>query len=596
MLRTNIVEREPFHKAQANVLHMLKDALVSSFGPMGSYTQIIKEGQYNKYTKDGYTILNEIKHQHAIEAFAIQDIVEVARNTVKTVGDGTTSAVIMSSLFFDKIYNDESLNAYAPVEIAEAIKNVAARLVDDIRENKHDCTPEDIYNIALISTNGNEDIAGRIKQIYEKYGNNVFIDVTISSTKDSYVKAYDGMTLEVGYADPCYVNSTKGTSRINNARIYAFHDPIDTPEMQGFFMQIIYNNVLIPSNEIAQGNKEAKIIPTVIMAPKISADVNAYLQLVTESIARLDVSLRPPLLVVTNIFDIDAYIDLATMCDCKWIKKYNDPKMQEVDINKGLAPTINNISDWGYGSAELVEADSVSTQFINPKNFWVDSKGELDEHGEPIRVHTDKYNNYLAWLQQKLETEEKNGANAGVTGAIKRRINALNANMVEYQVGGISPTDRDADRDLVEDAVLNCRSAAKYGYGRASNIEGFLAANELNLSYVCKYVGHTDKPIPRKLEVETIVARAFYEAYVELLTILYKSMMISDEEASKIVQKVCNEGVPYDIRHREYSDKVISSIESDVVIIQSIAKIVSIMVTSNQCLLANPQLNLYSKD
>ena len=85
MLRTNIVEREPFHKAQANVLHMLKDALVSSFGPMGSYTQIIKEGQYNKYTKDGYTILNEIKQINQTTPF----LIFIMSENEKTTNDET---------------------------------------------------------------------------------------------------------------------------------------------------------------------------------------------------------------------------------------------------------------------------------------------------------------------------------------------------------------------------------------------------------------------------------------------------------------------------------------------------------------------------
>lgn len=584
MLQTNVVEKEPFHKSQQEMLHMLKDALVSSFGPMGSYTQIIKEGQFNKYTKDGYTILNEIKHNKAIEMFGIQDIVEVARNTVKLVGDGTTSAVIMSSLFFDEIYENEELKKYPPVLVADAIKSVAGELVDLIREQKKEATPEDIYNIAYVSTNGNEDIANRLKQVYAKYGNNVFIDVAISTTAETLLKEYNGMTIDVGYADPCYVNTTKGVSSVNNPRIYAFHDPIDTPEMQAFMMQIIQNNILTHS-------QDGKYIPTVIMAPKIGADVGAYLQLLTNNLASVAIPMRPPLLVVTNIFDFDNYIDIVTMCGCKWIKKYLDPKLQEADIKKGLAPTLENISEWGFGGADQVEADTMHTQFINPKLFW-ETKPDVENEG----VHSKEYNNYIAWLKGKLEESEQGGnANAATTGALKRRINSLNANMVEYLVGGISPTDRDADRDLVEDAVLNCRSAAKNGYGRASNIEGLLASDRLNGLYSSQLIGNVSDAEKVKMHLKDTVAKAYYNAYEKLLKLLYGTMMINDEEIFNIISTIREKGVPYDIRNREFSDKIISSIESDVVVIQSIAKIVSIMVTSNQCLLASPVLNLYSE-
>ena len=57
MLHTNIVEEKEFHSAQARTLKQLRDALVKSFGPMGSNTMIIRDNAFNKYSKDGKTIL-----------------------------------------------------------------------------------------------------------------------------------------------------------------------------------------------------------------------------------------------------------------------------------------------------------------------------------------------------------------------------------------------------------------------------------------------------------------------------------------------------------------------------------------------------------
>ena len=44
-----------------------------------------------------------------------------------------------------------------------------------------------------------------------------------------------------------------------------------------------------------------------------------------------------------------------------YIKKYIDPDIEKMDREKGLAPTLDNVSDF-YGSAELVVADISKTK------------------------------------------------------------------------------------------------------------------------------------------------------------------------------------------------------------------------------------------
>jgi hypothetical protein len=43
--------------------------------------------------------------------------------------------------------------------------------------------------------------------MYEKYGMDVFIDVGISTETSNIVKEYDGMTLDTGYTDICFINN-----------------------------------------------------------------------------------------------------------------------------------------------------------------------------------------------------------------------------------------------------------------------------------------------------------------------------------------------------------------------------------------------------
>ena len=158
--------------------------------------------------------------------------------------------------------------------------------------------------------------------------------------------------------------------------------------------------------------------------------------------------------------------------------------------------------------------------------------------------------------------------------------------MVEYLVGGISPTDRDAERDLVEDAVLNCRSAAKNGWGRASNIEGFLAAKD-----VMKFANESKETN----DLDKIMSGIIFNAYHDLIDILLDTVKMEEGAKKHVLDVISIEQTPYNLKTGLFDDGVISSIESDVVVIQSIAKIVGIMVTANQCIVPNPVLNQYSK-
>ena len=92
---------------------------------------------------------------------------------------------------------------------------------------------------------------------------------------------------------------------------------------------------------------------------------------------------------------------------------------------------------------------------------------------------SDTFNTLVKFLEAELAKAYEAGEDNNVTGTLKRRINSLKANMVEYLVGGVSATDRDAVRDLVEDAVLNCRSAARNGVGYGANFEGLIASLQL---------------------------------------------------------------------------------------------------------------------
>lgn len=571
LLRTNIVSEEKLRQAQLNTLEIIAESIAKSFGPMGSNTLILRDAQQTKYSKDGFTLLKEMKFLGTIEEATRQDMEDMLRNVVKEFGDNTTSVAILSYLIFKSIVEDDERSAVVqpPYRKMQMFKKAAGLVMNRIEKAARSCTVDDIYNITYTATNGNEMLAQQMKVLYEHYGMDVFIDITTSNTEDFIVKELDGVTLEAGYMDPCFVNSkADNCSHVHNAAVYYFEDPIDTMEMGNFFDAIIGRNIIDPIN------KGEAPVPTVILCPKISRDYSSVIQQLVEWMYKNDTNNRPPLLVVTNIYDKSILSDIALLCGCKTIRKYIDPKNQEADIERGMAPDMATITAF-CGSAEEVVSDLNHTKFVNPIKM-VDGGST--------------YTGLIEFIESEIVRQRESGSQGTQEVALlKRRLNALKANSILLYVGGISPAERDSFKDLLEDAVLNCRSAAKYGWGYGANFEGLKAATD-EINYQASFNN------PDELESDSNIAYRYLllirKAYREVSEMLYSTVW-SDEQSEIWVDKSLKEGMPLNLRTDKFDGKVITSIRSDIQALDVISRLLTIMFTCNQAMLQNPVVNTY---
>lgn len=560
MIFSNVVKENELRKVQKDTLKEIADSLVNSFGPMGSNTEIYDPTKLNQYSKDGYTILKKIKFHNVIEQSVQADLVDITQHIVKNVGDGTTSAILLSESMFNSLYKLERENNYPPYELIHKTKKAIDSIKEIIRDNVKEFNSDVAYDIAMISSNGNEEVANMIKKIYEDYGNDVFIDVGTSTGVDTMIKIFDGMTLDTGYSDTAYINnSAKGTCTLRNPRIYQFDDPIDTPEQMSFLSKIISHNI---SEPMATGTSP---IPTVIMAPFISRDMGSFIGQIVNIMYSIDVpENKPPLLIITNIHNADQFHDICRMCGCKAIKKYLNATQQKADIDMGIAPTLENIHDF-CGSTELIESDLTKTKFINPEKMF-----EEDKVTKSVT-----YNTHLEFLEAELKKAYEENRDVNTTGNLKRRLNSLKANMVELLIGGVSASDRDSLKDLVEDTVLNCRSAARYGVGYAANFEGLRAVYKLSK------------------EEDNSIYKALFDAYFDLVKTLYFSVVRDEKEVEKIIYDSLDKGKPMNLRTKELDSRVVCSIKTDEVILEALSNILSLMITCNQFITPNPVDNVY---
>lgn len=591
---SNIVPKNVLREVQLETIERIANALANSYGPSGSTTLIrkgddVKGSGVTAYTKDGHSILGAIKFNKPIEMSILDDLKDITRNTVKTVGDGTTSAVILSYEIFralNEIISDHA-NFTEKAVVAE-LQKVVKDITTIIENSKQKPTIDKIYQIALTSTDGNEEVASSIREIYEQFGLGVYIDVGISNTTNHMVKTYEGLTIDGGYFNPCFINRAKdAVSELQNPNIYIFEDPIDNNYTLNLCYKIVEQNLIAPLTKyntlVQQGNQaEADAVianelkATAIITPTFGRDIRSQMDSIIDMMSSSKIEQRAPLTIITGMTDVDRLADLAAMTGAKTIKKYVDPEVQKSDVEKGIAPTLDNVATDFGGKAELLVADTKTTKVINPELMFVN-----DEEGK--RVFSSEYNNLLASLEAQLAQLDTVKESATEVNVLRRRIQSLKCNMVDYLIGGVSYTDRDALKDAVEDAVLNCRSAAKEGIGYAANFEGLRAAYEVaevtsNLS-----------------PIREAVSNAVYKAYANTVARIYVDYMaVEDIEQDDLIKTLIERNKPIDVTGNDR--EVLSSIKTDPTTLQAIVDIVGLMFKTNQFLCPIPDMNTYTAE
>ena len=96
-LMSNIVPKKALRKSQLSTLDHLSRVVANSAGPYGSNSSLVHEKRFSEYSKDGLTILQNIKYPNILEENIKNEMIELARHIKATVGDGSSSLTILSN-------------------------------------------------------------------------------------------------------------------------------------------------------------------------------------------------------------------------------------------------------------------------------------------------------------------------------------------------------------------------------------------------------------------------------------------------------------------------------------------------------------------
>lgn len=180
----------------------LGNAVVNTMGPYGNTVILTNrfEGPYT--TKDGVSVIKAAWYNHPVKHQIAELIKEVAAKTLKVAGDGTTTAVCLLRAFVEEGQKRIKKGA-SYIDILKELNELQSFTLDMLDHMSEDLNPEDIYDVALISANGDSTMAHIIEEAFQ-HSDNVKVEEGFEAFDT--VEKVNGMVLNTGYLDPAFVN------------------------------------------------------------------------------------------------------------------------------------------------------------------------------------------------------------------------------------------------------------------------------------------------------------------------------------------------------------------------------------------------------
>jgi len=181
-------------------INKLADTVELTMGPEGATVGIADFHGNAKVTKDGVSVANEIEFKDPVENFAAKLLKQAAQNTVREAGDGTTTSIVLAREMIMEGYESELSLRELKSEL-EKLENI---VIEEIFKRAKPV--ENLHDVALISCNGDKDMAD---VIVEAYDHSDIVKLEEAIIDKDHVEVINGMRLKGSYFDPAFVNNIK---------------------------------------------------------------------------------------------------------------------------------------------------------------------------------------------------------------------------------------------------------------------------------------------------------------------------------------------------------------------------------------------------
>lgn len=389
----------------------LSDAVTTTLGPLG-HTVVLNRGYNLPYvTKDGVTVARAYETNDTVKGMGAMLVKMAAAKTCDEAGDGTTTTVLLARRIIEEGIN--ALNRSKNVNVRDFRRGMEDGLqiaLDKLKFLSHTIAEDDfdtIRKIALVSANGDEEIAEMIVNAVSQVGRDGVITVEESPNRSEMtVEVTTGFHWNKGLISPYFVTDPERVECV-----------LDNPYIMVLNNRINYLQEIV--NVVQDVYTEHRAL--LIIAPDISPDALKFL---TQNIQRGNLK--------------------AAFVKAPGYGQIQKELMEDLACRVGT--TAMDAADYSspvqLGGAPRVIISSNQTIIVGGK-------------GEP-----DKVAERVSGIRYQLE----NATNAFDKEKLRERIAYLTGGTAVLYVCGESEVELKERKDRVDDAVAAVKSALEEGY------------------------------------------------------------------------------------------------------------------------------------
>jgi chaperonin GroEL len=304
----------------------------TTLGPKGKNVILQRPRRSPLVTNDGVTIADSVCSDDVVENLGIQTLIDVARKTNDTAGDGTTTSIVIAQSIINEHSNIDKNkaktiggNSGKGVEIYKEIqksKDLALDLLDKMAKPVK--TIEEVEKVAMASLE-DEFLGKMVAEMVMEVGENGRVLIEEGYNNKIETEIVKGMRFYGKAGVPFFQNNRK-ESIFTNIEVVVTNIHVEDP--------------LYDLEPIAKKLLEASKSKFIVIAPKFSSDVLTSIALTASKNGLKIMPIKAPSLTEEQLEDV------ATYCDAKFINGQEDMSLTDMELKDlGLVKKIVTTQD-----------------------------------------------------------------------------------------------------------------------------------------------------------------------------------------------------------------------------------------------------------
>lgn len=400
-----------------NTIDSVFNVVCSTLGPDGNVV-VIQQGTAVKTTKDGATVARSLEFSNFHQDKINQIIAEAARKTELECGDGTTTTIFLTKLYYDLF------RKYPGFVNRQYIERMTNQIIEVLRQRTITLQPGDerLRQVAMITANQDKSIVDTVMSIYKEYGNPI-IELKEGVELADRIAKQNGQPIRMSMADAAFSAHGNGSATEFKGLMYVVVNANFT-DMRSDYIKMLADAL----EPISMKHPEATI--GLVVNQAATAFTGAVMAL-NNHIKSKNMKSRYVVFSTNLGGKLGGLVmgDIATILNAPYVNSLDDIKNAELNVFEGTV----------VGTLEGSIIQDITEETTR----------RIAERVKDIQRSMDDMN-----MGDRYST---------IGRATERRMNELTGQIVTVFVGGETSSDIKERKDRFEDVGLAIRSALDNG-------------------------------------------------------------------------------------------------------------------------------------